>query len=80
VEVAAAGCPDVARDALFAPAEVVRDGDVRQEVEPELVAEVARGLEQPSRVDDERRLALGVADLDEAGDAAVVQEATPRSS
>ena len=59
---------------------MVGRGDVREEVEAELVTQVARRFRQARRVDDERRLAVGLANLDEAGNAVVVQLATPRSS
>src|SRR5581483_1847657 len=81
VQVAPGGGTDVAGDALLAPAEVVGGGDVREEAEVELVAEVEARLAQPRGVDDERRLAVRLLRLDEARDArVVVQEATPRIS
>jgi hypothetical protein len=39
-----------------------------------------RRVEEPGGIDDERRLAVRLADLDEPRDAIEVQEATPRSS
>src|SRR6266511_1397096 len=80
VQVAPSGRADVTRDALAGPAEVVGGGDVGEEVEGEIVAEVAPRLRQARRVDDKRRLALGLTNLDEPGTAVVVQLATPRSS
>jgi hypothetical protein len=59
---------------------IVGRGDVREEVEAELVTQVARRFRQARRVDDERRLAVGLANLDEPGNAVVVQLATSRSS
>jgi hypothetical protein len=41
---------------------------------------MAGGLRQARRVDDDRRLAVFFADLDEPGNAVVVQDDTPRSS
>jgi hypothetical protein len=38
------------------------------------------GLDDTRRVDDERRLAVCLANLDEPWNTVVVQEATPRSS
>jgi hypothetical protein len=70
----------VARDLALAPAEVVDRRDVREEVEALLVAQVEAGLEDPGRIDDESRLAVGVLALDEAGYSFVGQLATPRSS
>ena len=69
VEVAARRRADVPGDALLAPAEVVRGGDVAQEVEPLLVAEVRARLDEACRVDDEGRLAECLARLDDARDA-----------
>ena len=80
VQVAAAGGADVTRDALRAPAEVVGGGDVREEVEAQLVTQVQRGLDQTRRVDDDRRLAVSLLNLDEPGYTVVVQDATPRIS
>jgi hypothetical protein len=80
VQVAAAGCADVTGDALCAPAEVVRGGDVREEVEAQLVTQVQRGLDQTWRVDDNGRLAVLLLNLDEPGYTVVVQDATPRIS
>ena len=39
-----------------------------------------RGVDQARRVDDERRLAVLLARLDQSGDAVEVQDATPRIS
>ena len=64
----------------LAPAEVIDRGDVGEEVEAFLVAEVGAGLDDPRRVDDERRLAVLVAALDEARNALEGQLATPRIS
>ena len=73
--------PDVARDLLLAPAEVVGGGDVAEEVEAVLVAEHGARLHEPRRVDDERRLAECLARLDHARDARVRRHsATPRIS
>src|SRR5262249_38909105 len=80
VQVATTGRPDVARDGALTPAEVIRRSDVGEEVGAELVPQMARRFRQARGVDDERRLALRFADLDEPGNAPVVQEATPRSS
>ena len=80
MDVAPGGGADVAGDALPAPTEVVRGGDVREEREPVRVAEVGRSREQRVRLDDQRRLAVGLARLDEPGDAVEAQLATPRSS
>jgi hypothetical protein len=80
VEVAPGSRSDVARDAGAAPAEVVGRGDVGQDVEALDVAQVGARLDEPSRVDDERRLAVCLPRLDEAGNALVGQLATPRIS
>jgi hypothetical protein len=80
VDVATAGGGEVAGDTLAAPAEVIRRGDVGKEVEAQLATEMARRLDQPRRVDDERRLAMRLANLDQPRGALEVQEATPRSS
>jgi len=80
VQVAAAWRADVTGDPFAAPAEIVGGGDVGEEVEAELVAQVARGFRQTGRVDDQCRLGLGLANFDEPGNAVVVQDATPRSS
>jgi hypothetical protein len=80
VEVAARGRPDVARDAVAPPSEVVGSRDVGQEVEALDVAEVFARLDEPGRVDDERGLTVSLAGLDEAGDALVGQLATSRIS
>jgi hypothetical protein len=45
-----------------------------------LVAELDAGVDEPYRIDDERRLAVRLTRLDEAGDAVVPQDAAPRSS
>jgi hypothetical protein len=71
---------DVAGDARLAPSEVVGRGDVGKEVEALGVAEVQAGLDEARRIDDERRLAVRLSGLDEAGDSLVGQEATPRIS
>jgi hypothetical protein len=62
------------------PAEVVGGGDVREEVEAGLVPKVQARLAQARRVDDERRLIVGIPSLDQPGDALVRQEAAPRIS
>ena len=81
VQVAARGGPDVARHLLLAPAEVVGGGDVAQEVEAVLVAEHGASLDEPGRVDDERRLAERLPRLDKSGNAGVgAHSATPRIS
>jgi hypothetical protein len=80
IEVAAACRADVAGDAVTAPAEVVGRRDVGQEVEALDVAQVRARLDQPRRIDDEGCLAVRLAGLDEAGDALVGQDATPRIS
>jgi len=80
VEVAPADGPDVAGYALAAPAEVIGRGDVGEEVEAELVAQMARGFGQARGIDDEGRLAFCFADLDQPGNAVEIQDATPCSS
>ena len=80
VEIAARARPVVAGDSPLAPAEVVGRGDVGEEVEALLVAQVRAGLEEPRCVDDEGRLAVGVAALDEARNPLERQLATPRIS
>ena len=81
VQVAPGGGADVPGDALLAPAEVVGRGDVAQDVEAVLVAQAGARLDQPRRVDDERRLAERLPRLDEAGNARVRgHSATPRIS
>jgi hypothetical protein len=80
VEVAAGPGADVAGDAPLPPAEVVGGGDVGEEREALLVAEVDRRLDEPGELDDERGLAVGLAYLDEAGYRVPAQLATPRSS
>jgi hypothetical protein len=80
VEVAAPGRADVARDSVAAPVEVVRGRDVGEEVEALGVSQVLARFDEPYRVDDESRLTVRVAGLDEAGDALVDQDATPRIS
>jgi hypothetical protein len=70
----------MAGDALLPPAEIVRGGDVGEEVEAELVAQVEAGLDEARRVDDERRLAVGLLRLDEARHSLIGHEATPRIS
>jgi hypothetical protein len=73
--------PDVARDAPFAPAEVVGGRDVREEVEPLLVAKVRADLDEARGVDDERALAVGLLDPFDTGDLAPGgQKATLRIS
>ena len=63
VEVAAGRrCRCTRRRPCPAPAEVVGGRDVREEVEPLLVAQVGAGLEQRRRLDDERRLAVALLD------------------
>src|SRR5436190_13465100 len=80
VDVAAAAGGDVAGDAGLPPAEVVDGGDVREKVEPSLVAEVEARVDEARRIDDECRLAVGLPHLDEARYAVPAQEATPRTS
>ena len=80
VQVAAGARPVVAGDAALAPAEVVDRRDVGEEVEALLVTEVEARLEEPRRIDDERRLVVRVLALDQPGDALERQLATPRSS
>jgi hypothetical protein len=80
IDVAAGGGPEVAGNLALAPAEVVDGRDVREEVESLLVAEVGARLDEPRRVDDERRLAVRVLALDEARNAFEGQLATPRIS
>ena len=81
VEVAARGRADVAGDAVPAPAEIVGCGDVDEHVEPRLVAEVGAGLDDARGVDDQRRLAVLLARLDEPRSRLVpgaAHSATPR--
>jgi len=80
VEIAARARPVVAGDSPLAPAEVVGRRDVGEEVEALLVTQVRAGLEEPRRIDDERRLAVGVAALDQTWDPLERQLATPRIS
>ena len=80
VDVAAGRRAVVAGDLAFAPAEVVDGCDVGQEVEALLVAQVRARLDDPGRVDDERRLAVRVLALYQARYAFEGQEATPRIS
>ena len=80
VEIASGGGADVAGDAAPAPAEVVGGGDVGEEREAVLVAEAGRRLDQPGRLDDDGRFAVGLANLDETGYSVPAQLATPRSS
>jgi hypothetical protein len=80
IEVAARAGSVVAGDPALAPAEIVDGRDVGQEVESLFVAEVRARLGDPRRVDDERRLAVGVLALDEAWYALERQLATPRIS
>jgi hypothetical protein len=70
----------VAGDVPLAPPEVVDRRDVGQEVEALFVAKVDAGIDDPRRVDDERRLAERILALDEARDAFEGQLATPRTS
>src|SRR6187401_2364305 len=79
-EIAARGGAVVAGDLSPAPAEVVDGRDVGEEIEAPLVPEVRARLGHPSGVDDERRLAVRVHTLDEAGHAFEGQLATPRIS
>ncbi len=68
---------------MRSPTEVVDRGDVREEVEPFRVTEMLRGREQAGRVDDDGRLVVCAANLDDAGDVGKrlrAQEATLRSS
>ena len=62
-----AGGADVAGDPLGAPAEVVDAAEVGEHVEPLLVAQVRARLDDPRRVDDERRLAVRLERLDDPG-------------
>src|SRR5262249_41713055 len=78
VQVAAGLATPVARDGLVAPAQVVDRGQVREEAEALLVAQVLAGLDEPRGIDDERRLAVQHLRLDQAGDAGVAHSATPR--
>src|SRR5262249_36205895 len=80
MEVAARRRAEVAGAALRAPAEVVGRRDVGQEVEAELVPQMQSRLGEARRIDHERRLAVRLLELDEPGNAAVVQLATPRIS
>ena len=57
-----------------------RRGEVGEKVEAELVTQMQRGIHHAWRVDDERRLAVPLARLDQSGDAVEVQDATPRIS
>ncbi len=61
-------------------AEVVGGRDVGEEAEALDVAEVDRGLRQPRGLDDERRLAVRLRDLDQSRGRRVAQLATPRIS
>jgi len=77
----AAGCrPEVAGDARVTPAQVVGWRDVGEEVEALLVPEMRARLDEPRRIDDERRLAVRLPAFDEAGDGLEGQLATPRIS
>ena len=78
VQIPARWCPDVARHAGLAPAQVVGRGEVGEKVEAKLVTQMQRGINDARRVDDERRLAVLLARLDQSGDAVEVQDATPR--
>ncbi|MDX6401595.1 MAG: hypothetical protein QOF27_2201, partial [Gaiellaceae bacterium] len=44
------------------------------------VTQVQRGINDTRRVDDERRLTVLLARLDQSGDAVEIQDATPRIS
>src|ERR671930_1577341 len=80
VEVAAGRRADVARDALLPPAEVVRRGDVGEEGEAVLVAEVERRLDEPVGLDGHRLLAVRLLLRHVAGHVLPAHEATPRTS
>jgi hypothetical protein len=70
----------VAGDLALPPAEVVDRRDVGQEVEALLVPEMRARLDEPSGIDDERRLAVRLLALDEPRDSFESQLATPRIS
>jgi hypothetical protein len=80
VELATRLGPVIARDLALAPAEVIDWSDVREEVESFLVAQIRAGLDEPGRIDDERRLAVRVLALDQARNSFEGQLATPRIS
>jgi hypothetical protein len=80
VEIAPRARSDVAGDALLTPAEIVGGRDVGEEIEAEFVAQVTRSLGDPRRVDDDCRLPVCLAYLDDAGNAVEIQDATPRIS
>ena len=80
VQVAARARADVPRDFTFAPAEVVGGGDIGEKVETEGVAQMASSLKQACRIDNERRLTMGLDRLDETWHAFVAHDATLRSS
>src|SRR5262245_43533253 len=80
VDVSARGRAVVAGDRALAPAEVVDRRDVGQEVEALLVAQIRTCLDEPGRVDDERRLVVRVLALDKPRDSLEGQLATPRIS
>ncbi len=80
-DVAPVGCADVPGHAGLAPTEVIGRGEVDELVEAELVAQVDACLGEPGRVDDERRLPVRLALLDETGNGVVrrhAYSATPR--
>ena len=80
VDVPARRSAEVPGDLALAPPEVVDRRDVGEEVEALLVPKVEARLEEPRRVDDERRLAERVLALDKPRYAFERQEATPRIS
>src|SRR5215211_4184573 len=80
VQVAPGRRPDVAGDAVAAPAQVIGRGDVREHVEAGLVPEVRARVDQRLRSDDERGLAVRLGALEEPRHVAEVQDATPRIS
>jgi hypothetical protein len=80
VQIPTVGRADVPGYAALTPAEIVGRGDVREEVEAELLAEVLARLDEALPLDDERRLAVRLPRLDESRDVAVCQLATPRIS
>ena len=77
IQIPARRCPDVARDAGLAPAQVVGRGEVGEKVEAKLVTQMQRGINDARRVDDERRLAVLAEQLDQTGSPFQAQEATP---
>ena len=70
---------DVPGDTGRAPAEVVDARDVDERVVALDVTQVDARLDDPGRVDDERRLAVRLDGLDDAGDGGA-HSATPRIS